>query len=404
VKILHIGKYYAPYEGGMENFLRDLAEAQRDRGHEVTVLCHHHTFSSRTVREKWGTVTVIRAARFGEIAYAPLSPGFGVLLAELLRRNPPDRIHVHMPNLSAFWLIPSSPVPPVIIHWHSDVVSTRGFSLLRLFYPFYRICERRLLQKANRIIATSRAYLKTSEPLAGCQDKCTVVPLGRDARRMGRPADGNNPEHRLRTSSDTGNENKKSHSGNQCSSFWKQIEKAEFLVVSVGRFTIYKGFDVLVRAASLIPHVTVAIVGEGRLWGKINALCNDLHVEDSVLLPGKLSDHELHELVARCDAFVLPSIERTEAFGLVLLEAMYHGKPLVTSAVPGSGMNEVNADGETGFVVPTGDPDALAEAVRTLYADPGLKNRMGTCARDRFQQTFSIATVANEIDMVYGDR
>jgi len=405
VNILHIGKYYAPYEGGIENFLKDLAVAQAERGHAVTVLCHHHTFAIKPVREMRDQVMVIRAPFLREAAHAPLSPGFTLILSRELKRNPPDLIHVHMPNLSALCLGFMSPLPPMVIHWHADVVSAPGVSLLRLFYPFYKIFEKRLLQKAQRIIATSRAHLQSSRPLAPHKNKCTVVPLGIDARRMQTewsryrkegaelvPTDAHDPE--------TGTKEKRHV---LVESFRRRVDQADFLAVAVGRFTIYKGFDILVQAARKIPQITMVIVGEGLLWNDIKALCRRLQVEDSVLLPGKLSSEDLHALMARCSVFVLPSIERTEAFGLVLLEAMYYAKPLITTGVPGSGMSEVNVHESTGLVVPPGDADALAAGIQRLARDPAERKAMGARARTRLQDFFSITMVANGIDMVYAD-
>jgi glycosyltransferase involved in cell wall biosynthesis len=173
--------------------------------------------------------------------------------------------------------------------------------------------------------------------------------------------------------------------------------------VAVGRFTIYKGFDLLVKAANRIPEVTLVIVGAGPLRSDIVSLCRKLRVQQNVLMPGMLSDRELHRLIALCDMFVLPSIERTEAFGLVLLEAMYYGKPLITANVPGSGMSFVNIHEQTGLVVPRNDVQGLAEAMKRLSSNLSLRNALGRKARQRFDAEFEISGVANNIDLVYAE-
>ena len=416
LNILHIGKYYPPYHGGIENFLRDLAEAQVERGHRVTVLCHHHERVFKTTREVRNRVDVIRARNLGEVAYAPLSPGFTGEVRRLQRACPPDVIHVHLPNLSALFLSFTAKLPPVVIHWHSDVVSAPGMTLLRFLYPPYRLLEKKLLKRAWKIIVTSRHYLETSIPLSPYVEKCRVVPLGLDPQRMETPstvkeADGDHhrrnrapnfyknqdagpdDRHAIRTPKRPGKKE----------SWWPHLSDAQCLAVAVGRFTIYKGFDLLLRAAALVPSVTVVIVGDGPLRANIISLRRELNVERNVLLPGMLSDRELHLLLAACDMVIVPSIERTEAFGLVLLEAMSYAKPLITTKVPGSGMNMVNIHEKTGLIVPPGDVTSLAKAIDTLCTNSSLREKLGNIARQRLEEEFTISSVANQIDMVYSE-
>lgn len=384
MNILHIGKFYPPFHGGMENFLRDLAEAQVERGHRVTVLCHHHQRSVATSQEVHNGVTIIRAPNLGQVAYAPVSPGFTCKAAHFLRTESPDIVHVHLPNLSALFLTFIAKSPPIVIHWHSDVISAPGLSLLRILYPPYRVLEKRLLKRASKIVVTSRDYLDTSTPLAPYRTKCATVPLGLDQKRM-EPLQ------------------KDFRGAEGTELFWALVSKAACLVVAVGRFTIYKGFDFLIQAAARIPQVTVVIVGDGPLREQMISLRKKQGCEQNVLLPGMLSDRELHQLLARCDMCVLPSIERTEAFGLVLLEAMYYAKPLVTTRVPGSGMNMVNIHEQTGLVVPPGDVQALAHAIERLSTNPSLRKELGTNGRQRFEKEFSATSVANQVDMVYSE-
>ena len=417
LNILHIGKYYPPYHGGIENFLSDLAEAQVAVGHRVTVLCHHHKRALKTTREARNGVKVIRARNLGNIAYAPFSPGFTRAVMSLEKTNSHDLIHVHLPNLSALFLTSCTALPPIVIHWHADVVSAPGMSSLRLLYPFYGILEKKFLARASKIIVTSTDYLETSKPLTPYSKRCRVVPLGLNPRRMTAPCSirrfGHGCVDSGRPSSPSGIQDALDgiryptgpfNGFEEQKTLWDRISGVRCLAVAVGRFTIYKGFDLLVRAASLVPEVTFVIVGDGPLRKRIISLRRHLGVERNVLLPGMLSDRELHLLLGLSDMVILPSIERTEAFGLVLLEAMYYAKPLITTRVPGSGMNMVNTHDETGLVVPPNDIQSLAQAIDRLYSHSLLKDTMGRNAQRRFEEKFTISEVANQIDLVYSER
>ena len=146
MRILHIGKYYTPVPGGMERFLGDLAGAQRAAGEDVTVLVHGQPGTNTRRDPPW----LMRCPVWLKLVFAPISPMFPVWLARAIRRHRPEVLHIHMPNLSAFWalLLPSARRILWVIHWHSDVVPSSHKLALRLAYPHYRIFERALLEQA----------------------------------------------------------------------------------------------------------------------------------------------------------------------------------------------------------------------------------------------------------------
>ena len=383
MKILHIGKYYPPFHGGMENFLDDLAREQAGLGHEVKVLCHHHEKGLPCEADQvLPGLEIIRVKTIGVLAYAPMAPGFIKTLSGLLRKFQPDVIHAHMPNLSAFWLLFSRAPVKMIIHWHSDVVSSENDWKLRMLYPFYRVFEKRILERAHRIIATSEAYLETSAALQAFREKCRVIPLGVSLDKLrhfaGEFDDRVDPE-RINDHSIAGQD----------------------FILSVGRFTYYKGYEYLVRACKAGYQGRLVIVGDGPLKPGLMGLVRKLGLEKRVFMPGMVDDDHLHGLFARCTAFCLPSIERTEAFGMVLLEAMFHAKPLITTRVEGSGMNEVNVHEETGLAVSPKDPADLARAMNFMLEQKQKAGRMGEYGRGRLEERFDICRVAREIEKVY---
>ncbi|MFN2267191.1 MAG: glycosyltransferase [Desulfonatronovibrio sp.] len=375
MKILHIGKYYPPFHGGIENFLNDLVREQVGQGHEVKVLCHQHERGRATTSEIFDKgLEVVRVNIMGVIAYAPVAPGMYGALKKVLDKFQPEIVHAHMPNASAFWLLLTRKRFRLVIHWHSDVVSSENDWKLRTLYPFYRLFEIRLLTRADNVIATSRPYLETSIPLKQFKHKCVTIPLGIRTDKFVSP--GENADF------DAGSEK-------------------DAFILSAGRFTYYKGYEYLIRACTQGYKGRLIIVGDGPLRPDLERLVADLKLGNQVFMPGKLSDLELHKLFGTCTAFCLPSIERTEAFGVVLLEAMFYGRPLITTTVEGSGMNEVNIDGVTGLTVEPADSAGLARAMNHMLEDRDRAEEMGKSGRARLQEKFVMKRIVREVEKIY---
>jgi len=373
LKILHISKFYPPEPGGIESFVCDLAEAQVRQGHEVCVLAHQPEFNRPTCWEGMKGVTVGRIRTFGQAAYAPLTPEFPLHLLSTIRTFRPDVIHAHLPNISALWLLFFKKSWPLVLHWHADVVASPIDRKMGALYNLYKPWEFLLQKKADRVIATSDAYLHASQPLSGFKEKIQVVPLGiNPARLEGSLSDG------------------------------KPLKPdSPFKVLSVGRFAYYKGFEYLIAAAEKVPNANFILVGDGPRYSQIKQLVVQKGLQNRVQLPGRVAAERLSELLLDCDLFCLPSVERTEAFGMVLLEAMSLGKPLLTTKIAGSGISEVNIDGDTGFQVPPADAAALADAIRMLAQNPNIRLQMGSLAQKRFEERFQIYSVAEQMAELY---
>jgi len=369
MRILHLGKYYPPHPGGMEVFLRDLAEEQVRQGHEVCVLAHGSRRFLRTDALHKG-VRVVRAGCLGELTHAPVSPAFPVLLQRLLATWKPDIIHAHLPNCSAFWALAVAGMRiPLVAHWHADVDAATGDARLQRLYPLYNRFENMLLRRAAAIVATSQHLLKASRALAPYRDLCRVVPLG---RRDPLPPGAKPPS-----------------------------PSAEPLIYSVGRFARYKRFHVLVQAMRQLPQARCVIAGEGPELQRVRREVNRLGLQDRVSLPGWLDDQALAKLYSRCRIFCLPSQERTEAFGLALLEAMAWQRPLVTPPVPGSGVLWLNRHEITGLHAAGPEPQDLAAVLQRLLHDPALCQTLGRNGRQFFTQNCVIDKVARQIEGVY---
>jgi glycosyltransferase involved in cell wall biosynthesis len=280
-----------------------------------------------------------------------------------------DIIHVHSPNPLAeiLTLITDK---KVIIHWHSDIVRQR------ISYFFYRPIQQKVLKKADKIIATSLQYLETSKQIKNFKDKVMVIPLGLNPKRL------KINEQDLRE-------------------FDKIKEKInnKKVVLAVGRLAEYKGFEYLVEAGQFLKDDTVVLIaGRGPLYEALKNKIEKLNLKDKILLLGRVNNVSVY--MKNCDLFCLPSVSRNEAFGLVLVEALYFGKPIVTTSVEGSGMNYVNKHNETGLVVPPKNSKALAEAVNTILSNEKLYETFSKNALERFKE-FEIDSIADKIIEVY---
>jgi glycosyltransferase involved in cell wall biosynthesis len=377
MKILHLGKYFPPHAGGMETYLRDLMAELSRRGTGNAALVHRSGISLTTTRELYPAgeqgLEVTRVAVWARLLFTPISPGFPWRLGKLVRQQRPDILHLHLPNVSAFWvlLLPGARRIPWVIQWQSDVLASRHSLGLRLFYRLYRPFERLLLKRCRAVIASSPTYLESSAPLQDFREKCVVVPLGLDPSFI--------PPPRVHTPGDD----------------------SVLRVLAIGRFTYYKGFEYLLRAAAEAERVEVHLVGDGELRRPLEQLAGELGIADRVTFHGQLSSEALSGQYAACDCVCLPSIERTEAFGLVLLEAMYFGKATVISEVPGSGMGWIVDHGVTGLKVPPADAGALAAAFRQLQTDRATLARFGESGRTKFDQQFHICKAAAGMIEVY---
>jgi glycosyltransferase involved in cell wall biosynthesis len=376
-RVLHIGKYYPPFAGGMENFLGDLLPALVRRGVAVGALVHrdHETHPIVECTEP----KIYRAPSHGRLMYAPVSPEFPIWLHRAIYEFEPDVLHIHLPNTSAFWVLasPSARRLPWVLHWHSDVVPSRLDRRLIWAYRIYRMLERRLLALSHVVIATSAAYLESSIALREWRNKCHVIPLGLDPERLPDPKPADMA---------------------WANSLWGPNHVR---ILAAGRFTYYKGYEVLVAAARHVPGSRLLIVGAGDRLDKLRALVASLKLEQIVTLLGAQTPERLNALLATCDCLCLPSVERTEAFGLVLLEAMKFAKPIVASNIPGSGIGWVIQENQNGLLVAPSDPGALAASLRILGADANLRERLGRNGAQRLHSHFHIDLVARSLANLY---
>jgi rhamnosyl/mannosyltransferase len=175
-----------------------------------------------------------------------------------------------------------------------------------------------------------------------------------------------------------------------------------FIILAVGRLIYYKGFKFLVEAARYLPpEYLVLIVGTGPLRSELQAQIDLEGLSDRVMLCGKMPASNLLTYFSVCDVFCLPSTERGEMFGMVQLEAMDFGKPVVGTRIPNSGVCEVNLDNLTGINVPVKDSVAIANAVIKLANNPDLLSAMGCAGRQRVELVYDKSVVIPQFIKIF---
>jgi glycosyltransferase involved in cell wall biosynthesis len=364
LRICHLAKFYPPAPGGIESHVRTLAQAQAGLGAAVRVLCVNHLdgrgqdvtwqrlVRTRTVEEWDGAVRVTRLGKWGNIARLDLCPGLFGVLRRL--RGEVDVLHLHAPNPTMTLALATLRLERgLVVTHHSDVIRQRVLG--RLFRPV----ERLVYDRAERILCTSPRYAEGSPLLAGYNGKVGVLTFGIDLRPYREPsASARAHAARLRA------------------------QHGEPLWLSVGRLVYYKGLHNAVRALVAVTG-RLLVIGEGPARGELKRLAAALGIADRIIWRGHVSEDELIGAYYAATALWFPSNARSEGFGLVQVEAMASGCPVINTAIPASGVAWVSRHEETGLTVLPDDPGALAAAARRLVTEPGLRQRLaqGACAR-----------------------
>lgn len=380
MKILQLGKFY-PIRGGVEKVMWSLTFALAERGIACDMLCamlrgdsfemDHVALAEETPEARVITLgpenRIICVPALVKKAKTMLSPA----MIRWLRRHAAeyDIIHIHHPDpMAALALRLSGYKGRVILHWHSDIVSQK------MLLALYRPLQSWLVKRAELIIGTTPVYLRESRALKDVQDKTTCVPIGispvyfdsREAEQLRATLPGKK------------------------------------LVFALGRLVPYKGFATLVAAAQYLSSDYVILIGgEGPLHETLQKQIASLGLEKKVHLLGYVENWELPALFGACDIYVMSSQMKTEAFGIVQIEAMSCGKPVVATTIPQSGVSWVNQDGVSGLNVPPGDPEAIARAIVTICSDPDVYLQFAAGAMERFETYFTSRVMIDKIINIY---
>jgi len=362
--VLHVGKYYPPYRGGIETVVEQLCRGLAKRGVEVTALVSND--GPRTVEETIDGVRVLRLARAAELNSQPLN----MRLVQTLRRMRFDVLHFHTPNpVGALAVLAARHSAPVVVTHHSDIVRQR------LLGTPATLAQALLYRRAAALIAATPKHIEHSSVLRRFASRCRVIHFPIDATPYVDAA---------------------STWDEQLPVAWQ----ADPLVLFVGRLVYYKGLDVLLDALRLTERARLAIVGIGPLEAELRQRVVDLGIGERVKFLGAVPEGRLRALYKRARFLVLPSVAPSEAFGMVQLEAMAAGRPVISTDLK-SGVPYVNRHGETGLIVPANDSLALATGMKTLLDDEALSLSLGAAAQRRVLAEFHVDKVVDEHYRLY---
>jgi rhamnosyl/mannosyltransferase len=353
--------------GGIENHLYLLCGELRDRAEIEVVVCNTER---RTVEEVVDGIPVTRCMQVGLVASTSVCP----TMAATLSGRTYDVMHIHFPHpMGVISYLASRKSRPhgLVITYHSDVV--RQQRLLKLFRPFMH----RVMRRADAIVCTSPNYMESSPDLAPYRAKSVCIPYGIDLSQFERNASAQAEAAAIRA------------------------KYGGPLIIAVGRLIYYKGFEHAIRAMRHLD-ARLLIVGAGPLRADLERAAREAGVADRVHLLGEIHNQQMVPYYLASDVFVLPSIARSEAFGIVQLEAMACGLPVVNTALD-SGVPFVSLHGETGLTVPPGQPEALAAAIRDLLNAPERRMDFGRAARSRVESEFRKEVMADRMQELYGE-
>ncbi len=361
LKVLHIGKFYPPHMGGIETHLQALCtELHKSIELRVIVASDDRTASDEVL----DGVRLRRVPTSMTVASTPLCPK----MIGMIRSSDAQIVHIHLPNPTAVLAyLASGHRGHLLVTYHSDTVRQR--ILGTLFEPWLH----KALRRSSAIIATSPDYRRTSQVLAHYQDRCHVIPYGIQLDEF----ESSDPAAVAAV--------------RQC--------YGDRLIISVGRLVYYKGFEYLIRAMARV-NGKLLIVGDGPLRGKLQQLATQLGLKEKVIFVGEIQNERVIPYYHASDVFALASVARSEAFGIVQIEAMAAGLPVVNTSLD-SGVPFVSIHHQTGLTVPPADSEALAAALNHLLDDPRLRQSLGRAGRRRARQEFSLQTMVSRTMALY---
>jgi len=322
-----------------------------------------------------GGYDIHKVASIATVAGTSLCPSMPFYVRKLYERERYDIIHLHFPDPMshlAYAFLPRK--PKLVISWHSDII--RQKKLLTLYQPFLN----HIVARADAIIAATPRHFSSSTQMHACQDPLRrhVVPYGVDLCRF--------------------EKNEQTMQGSAC---LKKKYPGKKIVFALGRHVYYKGYEYLIRAMQQVAEDAILLLGGcGPKTSELQHLANTLGLTDKVVFLGRIPDEELPHYYYACEFFCMPSVEPSEAFGLVQLEAMACEKPIVCCEL-NNGVTYVNHSAKTGLVVPPRNPEALAQAINELLSNEQKRIAYGKEAYARVSQEFTLKQMTEGTLEVY---
>lgn len=376
MRVAIVNSFYPPWRGGAETYVFNLAKQLQRRGHEITVFCANPPFEAG--RQMVDGISVNRLRIIGRLYGTPLIPDLLFKLAhetvDIIHANFPSPYNAYMASV-----VSRTRGIPAVLTWHNDLPPVTPIARVlvrthdRLVLPLY-------LPQFRYVIATSELYSRTSRILREHADSVVVIPNGVDTERFNPEISAAEVRARLNLTN--------------C--------RIVLFVGALTRWHRYKGLDVLMKSIALLKtsllQLRLLVVGGGELEGEYVGLAHQLGISNHVIFAGNVPDSELPKYYACSDVLVLPSKDRSEGFGLTILEANATGKPAIGTSV--GGIPSVIQNGYNGLLVPPNDPGELADVIRRTLANEDLLGEMGKNGR-KFAEDHDWSIVAKQTEQLY---
>lgn len=364
MKVLQVNKLYYPAIGGIERTVQLIAEGLREQVDMSVLVCQSKGKGCVNIING---IAVRRSSSLGVLFSLPISFHFLFDLRKMSKDKDILQLHAPFP-LGDLACLLSGYKGKVVLYWHSDVVKQKKLMI------FYRPIMELFLKRVDVIIVAAKGIVAGSSYLVPYKEKCVILPfaVNPDIEQRGRTY----LEHAVPT------------------------PKIKIKFLFVGRLVYYKGVDILLDAFKHLDNAELDIVGTGDLEDELKSYTNEYGLFENVHFLGKVEEERLYQAFEECDVFVLPSVARSEAFGLVQLEAMAYGKPVINTNLS-SGVPEVSVDGITGLTVEPGNSEALREAMQWMIMHPEARIRFGKAARKRIEEFHTQEKFLKELYQIY---
>lgn len=364
-KITHITRYAYPHIGGIEAVISQINECLPDDKFEKEVLCCSNTEKSSIENG----VKYNRCKFLFEFAANTISPEFIWKLSKV----DTDIIHYHMPFIFAViaHFIARPKYKKMYITYHGSIVGYDKF-----MWPFWGIYKY-FYKKADKIHVLSPDIINSDKILIHNKEKCVIIPYGIDLSQT--PV----------------------YSEEEISNFKQDIGNKK-IILCMGRLARMKGIINAIKAMESVNQGILLIAGDGPLKECFETYINTHNLNSKIRLLGSITDkHRKAILLNSCDIFVLPS--ESESFGIVQLEAMQYGKPVINTNL-GTGVNYVSVNNKTGLTVEPGQSEELAYAINSLLQNRELQTTFGQKAKERVEKIFNITNIKNKWSYFYNNQ
>lgn len=371
-KVLQISKFLTPPYGGIENHVESLCKYLKSyKPILLTSTKKQDSFEINNLKSY--EVNLVRS--YGKFLSVELSPNIYFKGNKMIADGKVDIVHGHLPNPWVNLLIQSNTNCPSLVTWHSDVIRQK-FSKF-----FYNFLQKTTLKKVDRIIVPSEAHYNSSNFLQSLkiENKISFIPIGIEIDNL----------------------KKEEEIDNEFIETIKSKISNKKVILTIGRHVYYKGYEYLIKSLKTVDKDAILImVGEGPLTKKLKYIVKTYSLESKVLMLKNLKRNQLKYLYKICDIFTLPSIERTEAFGIVSAEAMVFKKPTVVCDLK-NGVNDLNKNEYNSLYAKLRTPDDLSDKLNYLIKNEDYAKKLGENGYKHVNDNYDFNKVAVEIEKVY---